>query len=442
MPTYESADTVALTAHIAVELQPLTPVVIHAEGAEDDGEVGPGPLVVYGDADTHWLPARSVANFEVLAHKLITWLSARASEETRGGIVLEREVRALPHLPLTDERCPMLNLVRELRKRGWAHVLHGVEHHADNALVKVYDGRLELRMKSYLMVCLQLAKCLALTSSIPSQEVVSFYRCLLNGLRVEPGEKNVVYAMLLNDHLGKKGKALLPLPDLDPAPIKDGDDDDGIMAALPDSVKPKKAAKSAGGHHGRRKPPLPPPPLPPPTEHGLPPPVVCPLPPEPGPAVDPPPDVRPVVGPVPIPKEDSDDDEVKGVPPDTQRGPGARRGRDDVIPWQPGIGEGVLVKYNPWVKPDGSVYYNWSLRCPVHRDVDCVKTRGVFPTSTARHGAIEPLALVHAWIPCPIRDKPGATHAQSNPTKAQIDAFVEAHREELEAIVARDVHGR
>ena len=73
---------------------------------------------------------------------------------------------------------------------------------------------------------------------------------------------------------------------------------------------------------------------------------------------------------------------------------------------------------------------------------DCYKTRGCFEEATKRFGDIEPLAYLHAWIPLQAMQRKGsqrATHRQADPSDAEVAAYAEKHRAELQAIVDRYV---
>ena len=93
---------------------------------------------------------------------------------------------------------------------------------------------------------------------------------------------------------------------------------------------------------------------------------------------------------------------------------------------------------DPYSTPAGLDGTNWILLCPVHGD-PCRKTRKVCEAHSRRHGEIEPLAYVHAWIPCavPADAPPKATHQGQFPTQEMVDAFAMAHRAELEVVVAQ-----
>ena len=69
----------------------------------------------------------------------------------------------------------------------------------DTLAIGNMDGREAPRMRCYYQVLHELARCLPLTSGIPSQEPMSFYKLLLRGVRVEPCLGNATYLPLYNE---------------------------------------------------------------------------------------------------------------------------------------------------------------------------------------------------------------------------------------------------
>ena len=77
---------------------------------------------------------------------------------------------------------------------------------------------------------------------------------------------------------------------------------------------------------------------------------------------------------------------------------------------------------------------NWTLQCPRHDG--CTKVRYVNAASTAHHGAVEPLAFLHAWAPCDPPEGSDKSHrVGAKPSQAAVDAVVAARRAELQAVV-------
>ena len=80
----------------------------------------------------------------------------------------------------------------------------------------------------------------------------------------------------------------------------------------------------------------------------------------------------------------------------------------------------------------GKHYPNIILKCP-HHHVGCEKTKGMTPANSKVHGDIEALLFLHAWADVPPR--PGKTHRASSPTREQVAAYAEEHKEELRPIL-------
>ena len=106
-------------------------------------------------------------------------------------------------------------------------------------------------------------------------------------------------------------------------------------------------------------------------------------------------------------------------------------------PFEPGIGGAGVVCQRYTVPKTGKTFVNWILKCPRPGHGNCIKKRHKTEASTAKHGAIEPVAYLHAWI---LKDSPpGVNHNArgTNPTQAEVDAYVAAHRPALVDIVSR-----
>ena len=145
-----------------------------------------------------------------------------------------------------------------------------------------------------------------------------------------------------------------------------------------------------------------------------PPPVICPPPPEVKMDVD---DEDMYVPPVPTPNPE----------PCPKRRP--RRPRQDFH----AALDGAEIKYDIWTNKQGVAHPNWIIACPFHHP--CIKSRKDIPAHRAVHGELECLAYLHAWLPIPIdTTKANATHRQEDPSPAQVAAYFEAHRDELQAL--------
>ena len=112
-----------------------------------------------------------------------------------------------------------------------------------------------------------------------------------------------------------------------------------------------------------------------------------------------------------------------------------KRHKDDLPGWEPAIGGGHIA-FDLYTTPAGKQYPNWKFLCNNPMHANCVKTKGSTEGNSKRHGLIEALAFLHAWRDVPITD-PTKTHNGHPPTDEAVDAFVLAHKEELEEIAHR-----
>ena len=100
----------------------------------------------------------------------------------------------------------------------------------------------------------------------------------------------------------------------------------------------------------------------------------------------------------------------------------------------PGL-DGALVAYKEYRNPaDGRLYKNWRINCT--HGAHCQKSRGVTDTFTRDHGAIEPLAFLHAWRIMHYDASVAPTHPRANPSKLETARIAVDRKEELERIVA------
>jgi hypothetical protein len=185
-----------------------------------------------------------LAPFESWSREALVWQRITEMDGHPGCLQLASPVKAKPLCGVIDDRCPTLSLVWTLKNMGWRSVQRGVKH--DTLAIGDFDGRTARRMKHYLVTLLRIAKCLPLTSAIPSQEPVVFYRCLLAGLRVEPGTSHKDLLVVYNQDRQKRQKEPSTDAEADLLAIAPGSDDDsdGIMVTLPAG---KAKAKARGG---------------------------------------------------------------------------------------------------------------------------------------------------------------------------------------------------
>ena len=98
---------------------------------------------------------------------------------------------------LEDVKCPVYHLVGELAKLGWRPVMHTVVHDDTAPASRQMDGRTALSRRTYYQVLLDLPKYTKLSKTIPSDQPILFYVCLMKGLSTKPGLGNIVYKDLL-----------------------------------------------------------------------------------------------------------------------------------------------------------------------------------------------------------------------------------------------------
>jgi len=427
--TVESADDPVLTASLAVNVQYQD----RWPGAEES--MGDARRAVFDDSDPEWCRPSQIAPFHRLRGHAREWKDGGGLQNYPGCVVLRDPKPLQPQFHALDDRCPTLDIFYRLKHRGWQPLESASVTHTTPAIGPM-DGRVALRMKAYYQVLYTIDDCMPLASSIPSQEPISFYQLLLRGKPAEPGLGDKHYIVELNADRKARGKLPVPLPpDEEPRAIQN-DDDDGLLYGQREPPPPKRksggrgpltggsgaaSSGSAGRAHAEPIPPVAPPvPLPaPPLPPAGPDPPVHPGPPIPVAPVHPEEDDGLLVGnPVPVP-----------VPPP----PEARGRRGPKRDWKDGIG-GAKFVFEKFKKPDGTFYPNWIMLCQTCPGT-CHKTRGSIGRNVARYGEVQPLALLHAWLDMPAA--PGKTHADTDPSMAEVGAYVEAHRAELQELVDR-----
>ena len=110
-----------------------------------------------------------------------------------------------------------------------------------------------------------------------------------------------------------------------------------------------------------------------------------------------------------------------------------RRCKKEKYDWRAGIG--CRIACDEYVKPDGSVYFNYTIECTRHDD--CVKTYGRSPTNILQHGEIGVIAFLHAWLTTDAelgKDGVLKSHRATNPSRVDVAAFVKNNTGELERL--------
>ena len=445
MPTVDSADEVALRAHLAFQ------VVLQEPAPAGGGDLG--SRCVRWPADPQWVrPQDLTTRHKSWYGSLHKWTPSPSERDDC--LVLAAPTEVQNRIPLMDDACPTAALVWALRRQGW----RGIEalcHHR-NLDVGIFDSIEAVKMKAYYQALYKLHRCLPLCSGdLPSRQPIRFYKLLLAGVAAEPGLGAKAYQAINDRESERAGKPLAPLADgelEDPAaPVLDGDstDSDIAIGVLPDAPKPKRRkitgvprVGGASGSGGGEPPPL-----------DAEPPVII---------VDPPP------LPPPAPVSDSDSDvpiDLPGPPPRPDEGGGGcggeggdgarddsdvevdvggvivvaapRRVRPDKPQWQDSI-MGFKVRFDPaYVVPRTGVRFspNWQIRCTNPEHGACVKKRGETPSSTSTYGPVEPLCYLHAWLDVP--PAPGKTHSNTNPPMESVHRFAAAHGGALEDVLRR-----
>lgn len=406
--TVQSISCVSMTAKVALFVQPLSQ---HA--LTDDGSPA-----VYADGDPHWIGTQDLGPFDTVRSELMEWQTVRAGD-TPGLQVLSDSVHAHPRCALTDAECPTWLVLEELRLRGWMQLARGVRVHTqENVLQLVCSCGSGVTQKFYLQCLLDLPERLTFTSRMPSNQPQSYYKCLLKKKLVEAGLGDKHYLAVL------KGEPPPP-----PAALEDemdGGDEDPIMLAdehFAPAPAPKAKAKAKAAPPiallplwlpGVEDPPEPPAPLPPPI-----PPVVVPA---PGGVL--------ALVPDPIVVHAKAKAKAKaGPPPVPQRAPAHAR---DFIP----AVDGGLIAYQEYTPPGGRHYSNWIIRWEGEGGQKFERKRLVTDASTRSHGAIEPLAYLHALKELIIAGDPRVAGPRAKPPQDAIDDQLVMHREAFEAIVA------
>ena len=175
----DSHGDLMLTSKLALRVQEVSETE-ESKRSED------GSVVVYPDSHPHWLKWSDLGPWVDVFRTLSIFSTAESlSGDNAGCLRLSGCQAATSPYDVTDSRCPTLMILFELHKRKWRFQDHSIIH--ESGAIGDMDGRESCRMKKYFMVLIQIDRCIALTSSIPSDEYVIFYELLLAGIRVEPG---------------------------------------------------------------------------------------------------------------------------------------------------------------------------------------------------------------------------------------------------------------
>ena len=388
-----------------------------------------GRVEVYPEGDPEWVKPEQICPFkDMLDGRLVSYNSVLPSI-TPGVLVLSDSYVVQQRYALLDAKCPVFALMSHLQERRWQIAKHPIKHTSCD--VGLYDGGCGVKSRAYLQCLVTLGSCLALTSSLPSRQPIAYYQLLLRGKKAEPYQAAQVYRKALSDDKRANGEVeFLALQDDGGECLALGDDPDGVVCpgflSRPDAkvteagpaivaASAASASSASGGPAAMLDVAA----------------VVVPssvvsgdLPADGGASVS-----EAIAGPV-LDGDADIDGIVSGpaqlVPPAVP--PAA------VTPhtWLPGL-FGSKINYHEYVKSDGTIYPNFTIECNRH-GCSCKKTRGRTARNMRRHGEIEPVALLSAWLSVEI--PAGKTHPQCTPGNDEVDAIVLAHHDELVRLVA------
>lgn len=431
MPTIQSHQDPIVISKLALNIQETSTRSVPT--------VAEGSVVVYPDAEPRWINWGDLGPWNPVYRTLTYFQEIQGLEEHAGCLQLSGAQRAVPIHPVTDLRCPALLMLKALRRLGWAPKRNRIIH--DSTVPGPMDGREAIRMKPYYVVLIEIERCLPLTTDIPSDQPILFYKLLLQGVNIEPNLGHAHYLAISRgteieaqpsvDAMNDDGWVLpgaLVEAALETRSVAPGDDDDprGLLRleatpVVPRPPKRQRSKKSKAASSGSKSKPssksspgaralsksVGAPPVPP--------------------------------GPGPGPVSGSDDDAGFMLPASVPTAP-PRKKTTGVTPkeersdrlYVPAIGGGEVVFSEYVDKMSGKAYRNWIFKCnKCPKPEKCQRTMGLGPRNTARLGDIEPLVFLHVWRDTP----PGPQgHRKTQPSSEAVTAFYEAHRQELEAL--------
>jgi hypothetical protein len=393
VPTFDSKDEVTLRAPLAFLVQ------YFGVWRSDPGR----GVTVFADSDPQWLPYTEIGSFHNVQATLLTW-QCRASD-TDCCIDLFGAAPARPTVPLEDAACPSLTICSALVERGWAPVFQTVVHRAVEPMRKQFDGRDPVGRKPYLQVVVSLDRFITLTSTIPSDQPLMFYRLLLLGQRVEPGLGHVEYKRIMSVVDGTHDDKVPALGDgsANMALVDDSDDGEVLVAGGVAPIEDARSGQTArAGVRARRRAPdsdtV--------SSDGRA--AVC--------------DGASSTSSSRSTSDDESSVSTKSSSASTDSAIVVGGVSSTATKWYMLEGGGKLKceRYTPKDKP---TYVRWILRCPDHDH--CFKKRSVSARTCARHGRLEPVAYLLAWLQMRVPD--GHKHNQLAPAAALVDASAEGH---------------
>jgi hypothetical protein len=189
MPTVDTHKDPMIVNKLALHVQEVS-VMPGPELAEDS-------VVVYPDADPRWISYEDLGPWNAVMDSLSVFQDEQGVQGWPGCLRLSNLQVARPVHPLTDLKCPTLCMLTELYRRGWVPVKARTMH--TTLAIGPMDGREAVKMKSYYLALLVLETTLpcALGDSIPSDQPIAYYQCLLQHHHVLPGLGAVEYRRIL-----------------------------------------------------------------------------------------------------------------------------------------------------------------------------------------------------------------------------------------------------
>ena len=178
MQTFDCADEPYRAASLSLEVQRMARI---EEPAATEGEApNLDRCRVFPVDDPVWVNVKDLAEFESLSKHMFTWGTCSAPDE-EGVVVLSDKHHARPLTPIMHENHPTLGVIWALLHKGWNGENRTTIVDARNVHLKWCDTREAVRFKPYFQVLYSVDTTLPLTSCIPSQQPVKYYRLLLRG---------------------------------------------------------------------------------------------------------------------------------------------------------------------------------------------------------------------------------------------------------------------
>ena len=149
MPTIESHS-------MPVNIEKMAFCIQEASVRREEHPGGNVHYVIHADADPRWIKWCDLAPWDRLYRSLTQYGSVEGAPDDAGCLVLRNPEPVRCTLPLTDDKCPTLCILLELRRRGWRSTLGRVVH--TGVEVGEYDSREPDKMKLYFIALLDIER--------------------------------------------------------------------------------------------------------------------------------------------------------------------------------------------------------------------------------------------------------------------------------------------